>query len=1349
MKTTIVATCCAIICSCISICAQKTQLITTAEHLSNSLINQVYQDSRGYIWIATEDGLNRFDGDDIQIYRTNSTNPNAISSNYVHKVYEDSYGRLWIGTLSGLQIYSREYDNFQSVPIIYNDDTIKAHVTDIVEDKIGNIWIATSGRGVLKYDGQKMTPAIQNETITDFVSSIECDSRGNLWIVALSNNVVYKYIPTDNQIHFIHIENNRTLAENAFVKEIDGQLYLSVDNSGLYQLNEKKSTFYKCTTHINSFISAISAHNGKIFIGTDGDGLYQLDNNTNQCQKVDIFMSQIDFAKSKIHSILFDRSGNLWLGIFQKGVMLTPYSTKGFTVYGYKPNSAFNIGSSSVMSVMNDADGLWIGTDGDGLYHVDSDGQITHIQNVPKTIMDIATHTTISSKLLLACYDDGLIIFDKKTHSVTDVNRPLLNASSQYNGRVVSIACASDGKIMVGTYGSGFYTLNNECTHATAFISSSEERDWERNEPINNWINSIYIDNDKTWIGTYKGLSSFNIEQHRFALADSTIQNYLNNKIVFDITTDAKNDIWIATNDGIVKYNKTDHSVRMFTNADGLSSNTAVSVATDSVGNVWVGTYGGLSRIDAITNTISSFYSHDGIQGEQFSRAAVCSSTDGQLFFGGTNGLTSFSPHTIQPDTLLLRVEVTSLYINGREVKKGDTSDGQQIVSTAIIDADTFTFSYAEKSFALKLSSFAYIDHELVRYEYMLDGFDTEWHSTPQGISLISFTNLPPNTYKLHIRAKIGNNFSPIKTINIQIMPLWWQTWWAAVLYLFIFIGIGYFIYTITKQRRFIKEELIRQEHERNIEEAKFQFFFNISHEIRTPLTLIINPLKELMRDNTDDKQQNKYNIIYRNAMRILRLINQLLDIRKIEKGQMTMHFIPTNINNMIDEISQNFIYAADKKNIKMSIVNQLTDNIVAIDNNHFDKVIYNLYSNAIKYTPEGGEIETTISSANDNIIIEIADSGIGIAPDKLELIFNRFYQIDNQETAAYTGTGIGLHYSRSIITMHNGTITARNKATGHGAIFRIEIPRHQNNEETQTEAQQPTAISEADAYVSVVTENEKHKPDSNKKILIIDDEPEVNSYLVSELSKHYKTSSCTNGKEAYEMLLTEHFDAVISDVMMPIMDGITLCRKIKSNINISHLPVILLTAKHSDEDRNKGLLTGADAYIAKPFDIEILENTLYSIITNRERILKQLSTNNNETIVYKKVNLKSSDEILMEKITSYIDTHIADPTLNVEKLAEHVGMSRVHMHRKLKELTSQSARDYIKSIRLKQAGILLGEKKLNISEVAYALGFTNLSHFSSSFRDFYGISPTEYMNEKINTQDLTQSNNQKTNNHE
>lgn len=1329
--------------------AQQLKLIAAETGLSNTLINQLYQDSYGYIWITTECGLCRYDGENMTVYRasaneTSEDGSSSINSDYVHKIFEDSKGRIWIGSIVGLQLYDRQIDAFWNVPLYQEEKRISAHVTDIVEDHKGNIWIATSGRGVLKYDGEKAVNVLAGlDAGADFVSSMICDKKGRLWIVASSNRIIYRYDIDQDNISFIRIEGDRVQAENSFVVETNGDIYLSADNTGLYKYDEHATMFRRTGRNRGIFISAISSFNDNIFVGTDGDGLYRYMANGEE-DKLDFYIPQIDFSKAKIHSVLFDNNGNMWLAIFQKGIVMVPHSTLAFECYGYRPNSTHNIGSSSVMSILSDDDGLWVGTDGEGLYRIDAKGNARHVEGaLPKTIMGLAKAKN-KDIIYIAGYDAGLLAFNKQSGQITDMNHYLASASPSYNGRVVCIEVADDGMILVGTYGSGFYTIANNV--AKAYVSTSEIIDYKRNEPVNNWINTITIDNEIAWVGTYKGISCFDMSVEKFMVVDLVLQNSINGGVVFDITKFGKNEMWIATNNGLLRYKSTNHEAQIYRSDNGLAADVALSVANDESGNMWIGTNKGLSKYDSRNDMFSGFYAFDGLQGEQFSRDAVALSADGKLCFGGTSGLTCFYPDNVTRDKVDMRVEVIDLYLNGRKVSMGEKSNGEDVLTTAVIDADRFNISYAEKAFSIDLSSFNFVNPEHVVYEYMLDGFDTEWHHTPMGISQISFTNLQPGEYVLNLRSRLGNSISPLKKIIINISPLWWQTKWALLIYFAIFVIIILFIFLVMMQRQYIKAEILRQEHERNIEEAKFQFFFNLSHEIRTPLTLILNPIKELMaRPNNDREEAKKYDMIYNNSMRILGLINQLLDLRKIEKGQMNMHFVLIDLANMVEGIMHNFSFMAEKKSVKLLFTSEMTDNQVAVDKDHFDKVMYNLYSNALKFTPEGGEVRTTLSQDNDNVVIEVCDTGCGIDETKLEQIFNRFYQIESDNVAAYTGTGIGLHFSRSIVNLHGGTIKAENRTDGQsGAIFRVVIPRHHSEETTVTDEEDIVAvfdedkISPADNYLRHTFDPEKHKAATKKHILVVDDEREVNAYLVSELSKFYKVDSCQNGKEAYDMLLKDDYDAVVSDVMMPVMDGMTLCKKVKSNININHIPVILLTAKHSDEDRNKGLQTGADAYIAKPFDMEVLNNTLWGIIENRDRIMRRIGEMNNGVKLQKKINLKSVDEALMEKVTSYIDANISDPNLNVEKLASHVGMSRVHMHRKLKELTNQSARDFIRNIRLRQAGILLGEKKLNISDVAYALGFTNLSHFSTSFKDFYGVSPKEYMNEKLdNTQDI------------
>lgn len=549
------------------------------------------------------------------------------------------------------------------------------------------------------------------------------------------------------------------------------------------------------------------------------------------------------------------------------------------------------------------------------------------------------------------------------------------------------------------------------------------------------------------------------------------------------------------------------------------------------------------------------------------------------------------------------------------------------------------------------------------------------------------------------------------------------------------------------------RRELMEREHAEQLNEAKLQFFINISHEIRTPMTLIINPLEKLIADRKDAELHKTYLMIYRNAQRILRLINQLMDIRKLDKGQIFLKFRETDIVGFINDVMTTFDYLARKKKIRFTFEHDMPELKVWIDLNNFDKILMNILSNAFKYTPEEGEVQVALTTGKDPtrkdalkeyFEITVTDSGIGIDKSKIERIFERFYQIDNDVTQSNFGTGIGLHLSRSLVLLHHGIIFAENRTDTSGSRFVIRIPlgaAHLRADELESGESNIKMVSaplksQISPVLSVV-QDEQHaeeekvvKPKTHQKVLVVEDEEEILTYLKNELSDEYRIQTCTNGKEAYELMLVDMPDLVISDIMMPEMDGLTLCRKIKQNTNINHIPVVLLTAKSKPEDRLEGMDTGADGYIVKPFNTDLLKSTIANLLLNRRMLRNKFSGTQQQEDKIDKLQMQSGDEKLMEKIMKVVNEHLADPDLNAELLATEVGLSRVHIHRKLKELTNLSARDFIKNIRLQQAAKLLAEdKKLTISEVAYATGYANLSHFSNSFKERYGMSPKDYIN--------------------
>lgn len=665
-----------------------------------------------------------------------------------------------------------------------------------------------------------------------------------------------------------------------------------------------------------------------------------------------------------------------------------------------------------------------------------------------------------------------------------------------------------------------------------------------------------------------------------------------------------------------------------------------------------------------------------------------------------------------------------------------------------------FQLAHYDNTFSIIFSTLQYNNPEQISYQYKIEELSNQWLSTEPGVNRVTYNNLPPGKYTFHVRALSHGNLSEIRTVKILITPPWYEMWWAYCIYVFLLglLVLGIVNYILSRMRH--RREIMKREHAEQLNEAKLQFFINISHEIRTPMTLIINPLEKLLAEKKGGEVQKTYLMIYRNAQRILRLINQLMDIRKLDKGQMFMKFRETDMVGFIDDVMLTFDYMARKKKIHFSFEHAMSQLKVWVDMNNFDKILMNIFSNAFKYTPEQGEITVSLSTGRDAtrrdplkeyFEITVTDSGIGLDREKIERIFERFYQIDNDVTKSNFGTGIGLHLSRSLVELHHGIILAENREDAPGSRFVIRIPlgsAHLRTDELEdVEALiTPHAVlvkPEKTDLEEVFEEEEGEEDEESKKtgkaknrmrILIVEDEEEILSYLKEELEGDYRIMTRKNGREAYDTILADTPDLVISDIMMPEMDGLSLCRKIKQNTNVNHVPVILLTAKSKPEDTMEGMATGADAYMVKPFNTELLKSTIANLLANRKLLKSKFSGAQQQEDKVQKLSMKSADEILMSKIMKVINENLSNPDLNVEMLAANVGLSRVHVHRKLKELTNLSARDFIKNIRLQQAAALLKEKKLTVSEVAYATGYTNLSHFSSSFKEVHGMSPKEYM---------------------
>lgn len=1337
--------------------AQTGKVYTTDMGLSSSLINQIFQDKQGFIWMATEYGLNKFDGSRFTNYRHVSGDSASIKNNYIRTLFEDSRQNLLIGCIDGLMKYDRETDTFLEIPMFRADKRVFPHITQIKELHNGEIWMTTTGQGMFRLDEQQKQAVSVDELLRqsnyNFQSCFYEDSYYNIWIGTYGNGLIC-YMPATKEVRVFKypILNDNNVA--TIIEDEEGNLFVGTSKQGLSRYNREKNSFTPVTYTGSGALSVycMSLVDGRLLVGTDGQGMKKYNPTKKLLEDYTINSAPMDFSEGKIHTILEDKDKNLWLGLFQKGVVLIPRQNNPFEYYGNRSIYYNPIGQGCVMSIFQDSNcHLWVGTDNEGIYELDAKGKrLRHYQpgnsahSVANTVMCI--YEDSDKNLWLGSYTRGIAKLNRRTGEC-EYSLPIDNE------KIFSITEDKQKNLYIGTLGSGFYQYNLKTGSLKHYESSKDETgDLKRNELANDWVNYIFCDSEGLiWLGHYKGISCFN----------PSIGNFINYKKVNTLITgcvgyvvqeDSSGNIWAGTTDGLYRFDKETEKLEKFTMADGLPNNVICGLSEDSRHDIWISTYMGISKYDVKNGRFINYYSGDGLQGNEFTHGAFYKDRGGKIYFGGINGITSFSPENIGNVSKETSVWVTDFYIFNRPVHKNSLSGGKPVITTSVQDAKIFRLSYQDNTFSVVFSTLQYNNPEQISYQYKINELSTQWLSTEPGVNRVTYNNLPPGRYTFQVRALNYGDYSEIRTIKILITPPWYQTWWAYCIYITL-IGLlvaGVVNYILSRMRH--RREIMKREHAEQLNEAKLQFFINISHEIRTPMTLIINPLEKLLADKKDSELHKTYLMIYRNAQRILRLINQLMDIRKLDKGQMFLKFRETDMVGFIDDLMQTFEYMARKKKIRFIFEHEMPQLKVWIDLNNFDKVLMNILSNAFKYTPEEGEIQVSLTTGQDTtrkdalrdyFEIVVTDSGIGIDRNKIERIFERFYQIDNDVTKSNFGTGIGLHLSRSLVQLHHGVIFAENREGVSGSRFIIRIPlgsAHLRTDELETvdaegvmfrTVEKPVSVNLEEELADEADELKVGKAKTRLRVLVVEDEDEIRTYLKSELSDDYKVETCNDGKEAYDLILRDAPDLVISDIMMPEMDGLTLCRKVKQNTNVNHIPVILLTAKSKPEDTLEGMDTGADAYMVKPFNTELLKKTIANLIANRRLLRNKFSGAQQQEDKMEKITMKSSDEILMGKIMKVVNEHLDDPALNVEMLASEVGLSRVHVHRKLKELTNLSTRDFIKNIRLQQAAALLTQdQKLTISEIAYATGYTNLSHFSSSFREKYGMSPKEYMSQ-------------------
>lgn len=1281
--------------------------------LSSNLISDICQDRHGYIWIATGYGLNKFDGVHFTHYFNDPNDKTSISSNTIKGLQIDTDGTLWVKTSNSVQKYNMDDDAFQEVTMPNGD---KPFIKSLTVAADGNLLILSSKSGLFKVDRNTMTATpftTLNRSLKDSkFSKLFADSKLRLWLctengrlVQCSYHGIRKEFFTDSKESLGKLDYEKKIIS---VFEYKKRIY-AVTHHEIFLYNERSANF---ENYFNSQIPINHVYedkNSNFWIVSDGQGLFSFNIEgkilTRQYQNLN---NGIDLTQQKIAAFYKGSDNHIWLGCFQKGLFCIGDKVRPFNYVSLGENSFLQM-------LFADSKGhIYTSLGHSGLDEITPEGNISHSYLPGLSV--ITAYENQDGSLWIGTDDKGACLFNPATQSTYWID--------SLNGlRIKAFTKDRNGNVYFAAFNKGLYCYDATGRHQLNLCHGKMQLH-------NQYLMSLMTDSkNRVWIGHYYGLDVY--DAYRDKLLDIPMDSVLRKATTFSLVETDNGDVWAGTNKGLFRFNDKAGKWTQYGMEDGLPNECICSVIDSKDGYLWISTFKGLSKMDIQKGTFANYYKGNGLQFWNYSRGIACRSVLGLVCFGNDNGFTYFLPRNVDNHTFIRDIKLTGVLMDGKRISRSTISGGRPVIDCAIERANVIRFSYTDNTFTLLFSTMDYRDADNVAYQYRFkDEKENVWHATDAGISEITLSHLSWGKHDLQVRACDNGEYSAVKTICIHILPPWYASWWAYIIYLFIISSLLYLAWNNYIHKRISNEN-----------EAKIRLFVDFSHELRSPLTLIKNPLDSLIKKDFDDDTRRALANMKRNTDRLLLVVNQILSIRKIEKGQMRLHYAETDLAEFTQVQCENFEYLAEKNEISLTFNCQENHVTAWIDCEQFDKIISNLIANALKYVKKGGEIAVTLSKGIDSkgkpdIILKVADTGPGIDEKQISRIFERFYQTDTLPTNGQLGFGIGLNLARKLVSLHGGTIEAHNREDQQGTVFIITLPTGREHLSDADIVDKHYFLPDESLKQDNIPDNQdiikgtQHptKKKTSYKVAVVDDDEEILNYLNAELGKIYHIKTFKNGKDALPRIIEDIPDAVISDIKMPEMDGFTLMKRIKSNTKTSHIPVLLLTTEVESRSKIEGFDYGADAYVDKPFDMEELKARLAALIANRTRMKGKFSGAQEQQGIVQEISIKGNDEDLMERIMKILNERLSDEEFNVSVLAEEIGLSRVQLHRRLKEITGIPASDFIRNFRLQQAAKMLEAGNVNISQITYAIGLTNPTHFSNAFKKYFGVSPKEYM---------------------
>jgi len=1328
------------------------QRMTAANGLSQSSVIAIAQDSHGFVWFGTRDGLNRYDGEKITVFRNYQDSTGTLSNNDILDIAASSNGDIWIGTYNGLNHYDASLGIFNVHQNRANKNSISNNTIWSVLAEDEYIWAGTaSGLNRLHLKtGSFQTfvhdPNQSRSLSANRITEIFKDNNGSIWVG--TNNGLNKIVYQDSSSIYCQRINPDIpgLPTNGLLVQVisqnqQGQILIGTKSNGLLIFDQDTEDWqqYKAGQHKHSLL-----HNdvrgltidqlGRTWVGTyQGLNIIAANGEIESIQHKPENVNSL--SKNSVKSLFQDKHGSIWVGTYYGGVNMWNKANFNFANIT-QLSDKFGLNYNVVSSIAEYSHYLVIGTEGGGINFVNNKNNSFHYltkSNSKLPSNNIKTLLIKNNLLFIGTYNAGFCIYDLRERKFLQfVNQ----ASGFSSNSVYDIIHYAGSRYFVATFTHGLSLWNQKTGEMQFFTESTADN----RSLTDNQVRNLLVDKDlNLWIGTQSGINF--LSRKKIEKSDYRFEHYLYNSQkrsgddVLTIFQDSQFNIWCGSKEnGLHKFED-----EKFRNIDlfakmANASHTIHAIEEDEMGNLWLSSNNGLIKFNPYAEVIKIFQVADGLVSNEFNNNAVYKSSKGTMYFGSPFGVSSFKPDAIQTNTVVPEVVLTGLSINGEKVQPLTGN----ILSATLPYTRQITLKYNQANFILSFTLPNFINPAKNQYAYKLLGIDSEWNNTFDGQANYTLQN--KGNYTLQVKGANNDGiWSEPVSLDIIVKPSPWRSGWAFAGYGFAIVIALFFWLRIIQSRAHIKHNLElmqkQKEQEMQLSHMKLQFFTNISHDFRTPLTLIIGPLSQILEEfRGSNKIYKQLKSVFHNAEHLLRLINQLMDFRKLENKQIKLQAAEGNIVKFCKEIYLSFRQYAEAANYSYNFFTSDEEIRVYYDRDKMEKVLYNIISNAFKYTPEGGEVNVVINQLPEAVNIVITDSGIGINKKYVERVFDRFYQIsDENNSEIKRGTGIGLALSKGIIDLHKGKIEVISEE-GRGSKFVINLPLghgHLQEQEIIQDFKDSEAIRDYQMQWQEIEKNLIDKlpevtPSKAKTILVVEDNARIRNFLIAIFKDTYNILDAENGKIGLEMAITEMPDIIISDIMMPKMDGIEFCEKVKSEIKTSHIPVILLTARTSLIFKMEGLESGADDYINKPFNVKELLLKVRNHLHRMEQLREKFNSSKN--IVPSEVTFSSIDEELLQKAIEVVEENISNEFFDIPLFCEELGVSRTMLFSKIKAWTEMTPNEFIQSMRMKRAAQLLEQNKLSVSQICYKVGYKNPKYFSRSFQKHFKLTPSQYM---------------------